>query len=62
MATCFEKGILDIKKYSGNPQSAVGIDISDALPAKLRKLKNISPEAYYYWSMVDAIINNDNGK
>lgn len=62
LATCFEKGILDIKKYSGNPQSAVGIDISDALPAKLRKLKNISPEAYYYWSMVDAIINNDNGK
>ena len=56
LTTCFEKGLLHIEKYSGNPEEIAFLKISDNISSKLRKLKSISPESYYYWAKTDELI------
>ena len=34
------------------------MEISDVLPTKLRKLRNVIPEAYYYWAKVDELLKS----
>ncbi len=51
-----EKGVLEIEKYpKDNPEVVLTMEISDTLPTKLRKLKNVIPEAYYYWAKIDQL-------
>lgn len=57
LATCFERGVIQIEKFpKGEPEIVRNMEISDALPAKLRKLRNVSPEAYYYWAEVGRLL------
>ena len=57
LARCFEKGVLAIEKYpNDNPEVVLSMEISDVLPTKLRKLRNVIPEAYYYWAKVDELL------
>lgn len=56
LATCFEKEIFDIEKYSGNPKDIVYLDISNHLSSKLRKLKTSNPEAFFYWAKTDLLL------
>ena len=57
LASCFEKGVLAIEKYpNDNPEVVLSMEISDVLPTKLRKLRNVIPEAYYYWAKVDELL------
>ena len=59
LATCFEKGVLAIEKYpKDNPEVVLSMEISDVLPTKLRKLRNVIPEAYYYWAKVDELLKS----
>ena len=59
LASCFEKGVLAIEKYpNDNPEVVLSMEISDVLPTKLRKLRNVIPEAYYYWAKVDKLLNS----
>ena len=59
LATCFEKGILEIEKYpKENPKVVLDMSISEILPTKLRKLRNVIPEAYYYWAKVDELLKS----
>ena len=57
LASCFEKGVLAIEKYpKDKPEVVLTMEISDALPTKLRKLRSVIPEAYYYWAKVDELL------
>jgi hypothetical protein len=59
LATCFEKGIFEIEKYpKENPKVVLDMSISELLPTKLRKLRNVIPEAYYYWAKVDELLKS----
>lgn len=52
VATCIEKGITEIKKYSKNSVTQDMI-IGKSYPSKLNKLKKLRPEAFYYWYQID---------
>lgn len=55
IATCIEKGINEVHKYS--PEAVTfEMSIGKSLPAKLNKLKKIRPEAFYYWYLIDNLI------
>ena len=56
LATCFEKGITAVERYSGNPADVAEIKLSDSVTNKLNKLKTIVPEAYYYWVKTSALL------
>lgn len=56
LATCFEKGIIGIEKFSGNLNEVVDMDIRDTLPGQVRRLKAISPEAFWYWVKVSELL------
>lgn len=52
IATCIEKGVISIKKYS--PEYVTQeMSIGKVFPNKLNKLKKIRPEAFYYWHIID---------
>lgn len=55
VATCIEKSITNIQKYS--PESVTQeMSIGRYLPVKLNKLKKSRPEAFYYWYLIDNMI------
>ena len=55
IATCIEKGITDIQKYT--PESVTAeMSIGKSLPVKLNKLKKSRPDAFYYWYLIDNIL------
>lgn len=56
LATCLEKGFVGIEKFSGNVNDVVDMDISDTLPSQVRRLKTISPEAFWYWVKVSELL------
>lgn len=56
LATLLEKGIHEISHYDGNPMSASDMEISNRLTTKLNKLKMGNPEAFFYWSLTDALL------
>ena len=59
LATCFEKVVLEIEKYpKDNPEVVLTMEISKILPTKLRKLRSVIPEAYYYWAKVDELLKS----
>lgn len=56
LATCIEKGITQIHKFSIselNPDMFIGKN----LPTRLNKLKKIRPGAFYYWYLIDSMLN-----
>lgn len=57
LATCFERGVIRIERFpKGKPEIVRNMEISDVLPGKLRKLKNVSPESYYYWAEIGRLL------
>lgn len=56
LATCFEKGIVSVEKYSGNPVDVANLKLSGSVTNKLNKLKVIIPEAYYYWVKISELL------
>ena len=55
VATCIEKGITDVQKFSSasvNQEMSIG----KVLTAKLNKLKKSRPEAFYYWWLIDNLL------
>ena len=56
LATLLEKGIHEVRHYDGNPLSVSGMMISNGLTTKLNKLKMGNPEAFFYWSLTDALL------
>lgn len=56
LATLLEKGIHDVRHYDGNPLSVSDMTISKRLTTKLNKLKMGNPEAFFYWSLTDALL------
>ncbi len=55
IATCIEKGVTNIQKYSLEAITQE-MSIGTALPAKLNKLKKSRPEAFYYCYLIDNLI------
>ena len=55
IATCIEKGITNIQKYSLESVTQE-MSICTVLPAKLNKLKKSRPEAFYYWYLIDNLM------
>lgn len=56
LATLLEKGIHEISHYDGNPMSVSDMEINNRLTTKLNKLKMGNPEAFFYWSLTDALL------
>ena len=56
LATLLEKGIREVRHYDGNPLSVSGMAIGNRLTTKLNKLRMGNPEAYFYWSLTDALL------
>lgn len=54
-ATCIEKGLTDIEKYSPEKLSP-DMTINKVLSSKLNKLKKSRPEAFYYWYLIDNLL------
>ena len=55
IATCLEKGVDDIHKYSPT-ELTPDMNISKVFPVRLNKLKKTRPEAFYYWYLMDNMI------
>lgn len=55
IATCIEKGITNIQKYSLESVTQE-MSICTVLSAKLNKLKKSRPEAFYYWYLIDNLM------
>ncbi len=55
IATCLEKGVDDIQKYSPT-ELTTDMNISKVFPVRLNKLKKTRPEAFYYWYLIDNMI------
>lgn len=49
LATSIEKSNMQIKKYDGNPETVLAMELSPSVTNKLNKLKKILPEAFFYW-------------
>lgn len=56
LATLLEKGIREVRHYNGNPLSVSDMTISGRLTTKLNKLRMGNPEAFFYWSLTDALL------
>ena len=56
LATLLEKGIHEVRHYDGNPLSVSDMMISNGLTTKLNKLRMGNPEAFFYWSLTDALL------
>lgn len=56
LATLLEKGIHEVRHYNGNPLSVSDMTISGRLTTKLNKLRMGNPEAFFYWSLTDALL------
>lgn len=56
IATCLEKEVYEIKKYAPS-ELTTDMNISKVFPAKLNKLKKTRPEAFFYWYLLDNMIN-----
>lgn len=56
IATCLEKDVDVIKKYVPSDLTA-DMNISKVFPVKLNKLKKTRPEAFFYWYLLDNMIN-----
>ena len=56
LATLLEKGICEVRHYNGNPLSVSDMTISGRLTTKLNKLRMGNPEAFFYWSLTDALL------
>ncbi len=56
LATLVEKGIREVRHYDGNPLSVSDMTISGGLTTKLNKLRMGNPEAFFYWSLIDALL------
>lgn len=56
LATLLEKGIREVRHYNGNPLSVSDMTISGGLTTKLNKLRMGNPEAFFYWSLTDALL------
>ncbi|MBR4690165.1 MAG: nucleotidyl transferase AbiEii/AbiGii toxin family protein [Bacteroidales bacterium] len=54
--TLIEHGISSVEKYSGNLSDIEEKTIGKTLTTKLNKLKISSPEAFYYWTLVEEMI------
>lgn len=55
IATCIEKGITDIQKYTPELVTTE-MSIGKNLPVKLNKLKKSRPDAFYYWYLIDNML------
>jgi hypothetical protein len=49
LATCIEKGVTHLNKYSGNPAELANLTLPSTLTSRLNKLRRTSPVALYYW-------------
>jgi hypothetical protein len=49
LATCIEKGVTHLNKYSGNPAELTNLTLPPTLTSRLNKLRRTSPIALYYW-------------
>jgi hypothetical protein len=56
IATCIERGVMNLKKYSGNPADISQLNVPSTLTSRLNKLKRTSPEAIYYWIQIGELI------
>lgn len=55
IATCIEKGITEIEKYTPSVPIA-DLSINKSLPVRLNKLKKTRPDAFYYWYLIDNLL------
>lgn len=55
VATCIEKGVEKVCKYSSD-NLRLDMTIGKVLSPKLNKLKKIRPEAFYYWWLIDNML------
>ncbi len=55
IATCLEHGITSIEKFEALKSPSI-IPIGKTLTTRLNKLKKQTPEAYFYWSLIDQIL------
>ena len=51
-ATCIEKGVFDINKFSMS-EITKDMIIGKKLPSRLNRLKKSNAEAFYYWYLID---------
>lgn len=58
VATCIEKGQLEIVKFDISRLTA-DMNIDRVLPVRLNKLKKTRPEAFYYWYLIDLMLQNN---
>ena len=56
LATLLEKGIHEVRHYDGNPLSVSDMTIGNGLTTKLNKLRMGNSEAFFYWSLTDALL------
>lgn len=56
LATCIEKDVPQLSKYSNDPSSVIELELSPTVTNKLNKLKKILPEAFYYWVMTSRLL------
>ena len=49
LATCFQRGIIDIRKYSKDIDLNA-LTIFDNMPKELQRLRRSLPEAFWYWA------------
>ena len=56
LATSFQRGNVDIKKYIGPESITPALTIKAPLHTKLIKLKSSNPEAYFYWAKTSELL------
>ncbi len=56
IATLLETGHTSIERYDGNPASVGSLEIAPTLPDRLKRLRKISPEAYFYWAKTSQLL------
>ena len=57
VATCLQYGIMDIEHFDGSPLSIADKTVNEKLHLRLNRLKATNPEAFYYWTKVNELMD-----
>ncbi len=56
LATCIEKGVAHLNKYSGDPSEIANLGLPSTVTSRLNKLIRTSPEALFYWIQIGNLL------
>jgi hypothetical protein len=56
LATCIEKGVVHLNKYSGDPSEIANLGLPSTVTSRLNKLIRTSPEALFYWIQIGNLL------